>query len=148
MNKYSINIFWSEEDEGYIALSPEFPGLSAFGETPEKATAEARKVLKLFIDSYVEKGLALPEPQIAESYSGQTRLRLPKSLHRQAAQIAESDGISLNQFLADAVRARVTGEQISRHLLDEVRQVIQAEASKGKLALKGRTPRRTLGLVC
>ena len=129
MNKYSGNVFWSDEDKGYIALSPEFPGLSAFGKTPEQAMAEARVALQLFIDAFLEKGEALPEPQIAEVYSGQTRLRLPKSLHRQAAQLAESEGVSLNHLLADAVRARVTGQLVSQHLVNEIRQAVKAETS-------------------
>jgi len=37
MYKYAIEIFYSEEDEGYIAVVPELPGCSAFGETEEGA---------------------------------------------------------------------------------------------------------------
>lgn len=38
--KYAIEIFYSEEDGGYIAVVPELPGCSAFGETPEEALKE------------------------------------------------------------------------------------------------------------
>ena len=40
MNKYSMVVQWSEEDEGYIATIPEFTGLSAFGVTKEEALKE------------------------------------------------------------------------------------------------------------
>lgn len=62
-NKYAIQIFWSDEDEGFIALCREFPGLSAFGETREEALREAQIVLDLMIETYLEEGISLPEPQ-------------------------------------------------------------------------------------
>lgn len=62
-NRYAIQIFWSEEDEAFIAVCREFPGLSAFGETREDALREAQIALDLMIETYREKGIALPEPQ-------------------------------------------------------------------------------------
>jgi predicted RNase H-like HicB family nuclease len=62
-NKYTIQIFWSIEDEGFIAVCQEFPGLSAFGETREEALKEAQIALGLMIETYEEKGIRLPEPQ-------------------------------------------------------------------------------------
>lgn len=62
-NKYTIQIFWSVEDEAFVAVCQEFPGLSAFGETREEALKEAQIVLDLMIETYHEKGLQLPEPQ-------------------------------------------------------------------------------------
>ncbi|HET7076091.1 MAG TPA: type II toxin-antitoxin system HicB family antitoxin [Chloroflexia bacterium] len=65
MDKYSFNIFWSEEDNSYFAICPEFPGLSAFGDTPEQALAEGKIVLEITIETYKEEGLPLPEPDTA-----------------------------------------------------------------------------------
>ncbi len=48
-NRYAIQIFWSEEDEGFIAICQEFPGLSAFGETREEALREAQTALDLIV---------------------------------------------------------------------------------------------------
>ena len=62
--KYSFSLKYSHEDGGYIAESPEFPGLSAFGETPEEAINEAESVLELFIDVYGDEGKPLPEPDV------------------------------------------------------------------------------------
>lgn len=50
MNKYSINIFYSEEDEGYIANIPALEFCSAFGETPAEALAEVEKAREAWID--------------------------------------------------------------------------------------------------
>lgn len=126
MNKYSINIFWSDEDEGYIAVSPEFPGLSAFGKTPEKAIAEARVALQLFIDTHEEEGLPLPEPHIAQQYSGQTRVRFPKSLHYQLARRAEMDDTSLNTVIVMACQAFLSGEHSVQRFVGDMKKFFDA----------------------
>jgi predicted RNase H-like HicB family nuclease len=124
MNKYGISILWSDEDQGYIATCPEFPGLSAFGETAEQSLSEARIALELFIKTYKEDGLPLPEPQSLPEYSGQFRVRIPHNLHRQLAQMAERDGVSLNQFVLEALAERVGAQQIYDRMLKEVRQAL------------------------
>jgi predicted RNase H-like HicB family nuclease len=62
-NKYTIHIFWSDEDEGFIGICDEFPGLSAFGETREEALRETQTALKLMIEHYRASGQILPEPR-------------------------------------------------------------------------------------
>jgi predicted RNase H-like HicB family nuclease len=79
MFKYSINLFWSEKDSCYVATVVEFPGLSALGETPEEAAEEAKIAVEGFLKVYQEDGCPIPKPAILKSFSGQTRLRLPKS---------------------------------------------------------------------
>ncbi len=126
MNKYSYRMSWSDKDNGYIIICPEFPGLSAFGETEEEALREAKVALELFIEDMQESGETLPKPQVTPEYSGQLRLRLPKSLHLAAAQMAEKDNCSLNKFLVDAIRSRVTGEQVGGRLLEELKREMSA----------------------
>jgi predicted RNase H-like HicB family nuclease len=63
--KYAIHIFWSDEDEGFVAICNEFPGLSAFGESREEALHEAQIALDATIETYNESGLRLPEPEQA-----------------------------------------------------------------------------------
>lgn len=113
MKNYQFNLTWSEEDDSYIATCPEFYGLSAFGDTPEEALAEAKIALELFIESYEADKIPLPEPNIVKEYSGQIRLRLPKSLHQQAAKRATIDGISLNQYICYALQAKVSADEVS-----------------------------------
>jgi predicted RNase H-like HicB family nuclease len=61
-NDYDFAVRWSDEDGEYLATVTEFPGLSAFGATPEEAIAEARTALEGFIETYKERGLPLPGP--------------------------------------------------------------------------------------
>ncbi|MEQ1605033.1 MAG: toxin-antitoxin system HicB family antitoxin [Pyrinomonadaceae bacterium] len=113
MSKYPINIALSEEDEEYIATCSSFPGLSAFGATEEEALREAKIALELFIESYNERGISLPTPPKSQTYSGQLRLRLSKSLHERAAKMASQDGISLNQYINNALNREVSVKEIT-----------------------------------
>ena len=60
--RYTIEIFYSEEDEGYIAVVPELPGCSAFGETPEEALKEVKIAIELWIKAAKEMGKEIPRP--------------------------------------------------------------------------------------
>jgi predicted RNase H-like HicB family nuclease len=60
-----LNVAWSEENEAFMATSPEFPGLSAFGGTIDEALAEGKVALELMIDEYTGSGLPLPPLQQA-----------------------------------------------------------------------------------
>lgn len=60
MNNYGVTIRWSEENAGYIARTPEFQGVSAFGETIEEAVREWGGVLRATISIYEEEGWDLP----------------------------------------------------------------------------------------
>lgn len=99
MDQYSIVCQWSDEDEGYIALVPELKGLSAFGKTPAEAIAELEVAKELFLSVYEEDGCILPEPKKLPEFSGQLRIRIPKSLHEQISRAAEREGVSLNTYI-------------------------------------------------
>lgn len=59
---YHINVFWSEEDECWIADVPDLRYCSAHGETPEEAIAEIRVAMGLWIEVALERGQEPPEP--------------------------------------------------------------------------------------
>ena len=63
MHKYAIEIFYSEEDEGFIAVVPELPGCSAFGETVEKALEEVKIAIELWLETAKEEGREIPKPR-------------------------------------------------------------------------------------
>jgi len=118
MNNYSFTVRWSDEDEGYIALCPEFPGVSAWGETADDAIREVQVALSLVIEVMGEDREELPPPWKIVHYSGQFRLRVPASLHEQLAQRAELDGVSLNtlavSYLAAGLGAAVPAAKPKR----------------------------------
>ena len=62
MGKYAIEIFYSKEDEGYIAVVPELPECSAFGETEEKALEEIKIAMELWLETAKKEGRRIPKP--------------------------------------------------------------------------------------
>ena len=60
---YAIEIFYSEEDEGFIAIVPELAGCSAFGETEERALQEVKIAMQLWLETAKDIGRAVPVPQ-------------------------------------------------------------------------------------
>jgi predicted RNase H-like HicB family nuclease len=91
----------------YTAEILEFPGCIAQGDTPEEAYERLESAAAGWIEAALDMGQEIPEPSDPYSYSGRIALRLPRSLHRRAAQMAERDGTSLNQFLVSAIAERV-----------------------------------------
>jgi predicted RNase H-like HicB family nuclease len=63
MKDYHINLFFSEEDEGWIADIPDLSMCSAFGDTPAEALAELELAKSAWIESAVRNGRPVPEPK-------------------------------------------------------------------------------------
>ena len=63
MSDYHINIFFSDEDEGYIADIPDLDSCSAFGTTPEEALQEVSKAKNAWIKAARFSGKPIPEPR-------------------------------------------------------------------------------------
>jgi predicted RNase H-like HicB family nuclease len=63
MNRYEINIFWSNEDDCFVVEVPELPGCAAHGETHELALANAKEAMALWIDTARQEGRPIPQPQ-------------------------------------------------------------------------------------
>lgn len=59
---YAIEIFYSEEDEGYISVVPELPGCSAFGKT-EEALEEIKMAMELWLETAKKEGRKIPQPR-------------------------------------------------------------------------------------
>ncbi len=67
MTPYPVVVFWSAEDQAYIADVPDIRYCSAHGETPEEALAEVLIGKRLWLDSVREHGEPLPEASPAPS---------------------------------------------------------------------------------
>ena len=63
MSRYAIEIFFSEEDEGYIAVVPELSGCTAFGESEEEALREVKTAMDLWTEVAKKEGRPIPSPQ-------------------------------------------------------------------------------------
>jgi len=61
MSKYEIIIYWSEQDEAFIAEVPELAGCMADGETYQKAVSNVEIIIQEWIETAKEIGRAIPE---------------------------------------------------------------------------------------
>ena len=62
-SKYEIIIYWSEEDDAYLAEVPELPGCMADGPTYQAALANAERIIQEWIETAKELGRPIPEPK-------------------------------------------------------------------------------------
>ena len=63
MHKYAIEIFYSDDDNGYIAVVPELAGCSAFGESEEQALQEIKTAIDLWLSTARKLGREIPKPR-------------------------------------------------------------------------------------
>lgn len=64
MKDYQVSVFYSEEDDGYIADIPDLPCCSAFGETREEALAQALEAKRAWIEAARAAGRPVPAPSL------------------------------------------------------------------------------------
>ena len=107
-------------DGGYHAEILEFPGCFAQGETPGEAYRNLESAAIGWVEACLSQGQEVPSPSSNLGFSGKIALRLPRSIHRQAARMAERDGTSLNQFLLSAIACRVGAEDFYTVLVNRL----------------------------
>jgi len=99
--RYPIEVFWSDEDEGFIAIAPDLPGASAWGKTEAEAIRQLHTVIELWVKAAKKVGNTVPKPsdRTDVNYSGKFLMRVPKRLHAELAHAAKAQGVSLNQYV-------------------------------------------------
>ncbi len=119
-----------EESGTYTAEILEFPGCIAQGDTPEEAYRNLESAAAGWVEAALSMGQKVPEPSDPYSHSGRIALRLPRGLHRRAAQMAEREGTSLNQFLVGAIAERVGAESFYAEMAQRLEQLATEAAPK------------------
>lgn len=98
---YRLEIVPDTAEGGYGAHYPELPGCITCSDTLEGIIANAEDAKKVWLEAALEEGIEIAEPMqntdLAD-YSGQFKLRMPKSLHRSLSLHARQEGISMNQY--------------------------------------------------
>ena len=105
---YSYRVIWSEEDNEYIGLCAEFPGLSWLEPIPEDALRGIRKTVADVVADMKANGEEIPEPIAVRQYSGKFMVRIPPELHRRLTMEAAEAGISLNRLTSDKLSRQET----------------------------------------
>jgi len=95
---YRMEIIPDTLEGGYAVRFPELPGCLTCGSTMEEAVRNGEDCKREWLTVALEDGIAIPEPVSDEEYSGQFKLRIPKSLHKSLAEHSKAEGISMNQY--------------------------------------------------
>ncbi len=95
---YRMELTPDLDEGGFVVSFPELPGCLSVGDTLDEAYKNAVDAKRSWIESALEDGITINEPNSLENYSGQFKLRIPKSLHKSLAEHSKREGISMNQY--------------------------------------------------
>jgi predicted RNase H-like HicB family nuclease len=93
-----MEIVEDEDEGGFVVSYPDLPGCITCGETIETAIENAADAKRAWIEAALEEGIEIQVPERLEDYSGQFKLRIPRSLHKSLAEHSKREGISMNQY--------------------------------------------------
>jgi len=98
---FTYRVTWSVEDNEYVGLCSEFPGLSWLASNQNAALTGIRQVVSDVVEDMRTNGEDIPEPLATKKYSGRFMVRIPPELHKELALEANEAGISLNRLASD-----------------------------------------------
>jgi antitoxin HicB len=106
---YHLTIVHDTEEKSrpWTASVEELPGCTTHGRTSDEVLASVRSAMMHWIEVALQEGREIPEPKSANSHSGRLLLRMPRTLHAELTRVAEREGVSLNQFITDALASAV-----------------------------------------
>ena len=93
---YRMEIVEDKQEGGFVVSFPELPGCITCGETIESAIANAMDAKKTWLEAALEQRIEIADD--LKKYSGQFKLRIPRSLHKSLAEHSKKEGISMNQY--------------------------------------------------
>jgi predicted RNase H-like HicB family nuclease len=97
MKYYPLELFWSEEDEGYIALVPDLPGCNAWGATEMEAIEQVHDAIEAWQTACKQAGEPVPEP--SNRLEETSVMAASKTVYIKIAKLAKQQGISITQYL-------------------------------------------------
>lgn len=129
MNNYSIHLVWDEEQEGYAAFVPELPEVKFIEKKADlgRAVNGVARMAHQAVKAREAGGETVPDNCGLGSFSGQFRLRLPKSLHTVLAREAHAQGVSLNSYIMYLLSTRFSQEKTLQKLTEAYEAKIEAK---------------------
>lgn len=139
------------DDGSYFIRFPDLPGCMTQVEDPADIAAMAEEIRTLWIEGEYEDGATIPEPVELSRYSGKFVVRLPESLHRDLANMAEREGVSLNTWVNHLLTAQNTiADQAAKSHVEKIKpprggQILeysdQSQGRRGNLIVLTRAER-------
>lgn len=134
---YTIELI-PEEDGTYFVKVKELPGCMSAGDTVEEAIEMIHDAMRGWLEVAIEDGLEVPLPDVVKKYSGRFVVRVPKYLHRNLAEQAKKEGVSLNQFVVSLLSEKNALEKLLKKIekLEEKIEALQNITVENKRPLK------------
>lgn len=117
----------------FAARIAEFPGCVAQGESVEEAYRALEQAAADWIRVALDLGQGIPTPFENQTHSGRVLVRFPASIHRRAAELAERENTSLNQFVVSAVSERVGATNVTIKLLERFQERLEKAVATGMM---------------
>jgi predicted RNase H-like HicB family nuclease len=95
---YKIEITEDETEGGFVFSVPDLPGCFTCCDNLSEGYELIKDAKEQWLKIAIESGQPISEPEAESSFSGQFKLRIPKSLHRKLVYGARSEGTSVNQY--------------------------------------------------
>ena len=115
---YRVEVVEDKEEGGFALHCPELPGCITCAETISQGFEMIEDAKRSWFEACLEDGIPIPEPNNINDYSGQFKLRIPKSLHKTLAERSRQEGISMNQYclylLSSGTRSDYPAQNTSR----------------------------------
>jgi predicted RNase H-like HicB family nuclease len=109
---YRVEVIEDKEEGGYALHCPELRGCVTCADTLEKGFEMIEDAKKCWFTACMEEGIPIPEPSRLEEYSGQFKLRMPKSLHKTLMDRSRQEGVSMNQYCLYLLSSGASGPYI------------------------------------
>jgi antitoxin HicB len=132
---YSVLLHKIEDDgeKYWIAEVVELPGCKSHGSTVSEAVKNVEEAKRDWIMDGLKRGEEIPLPIERERFKGKTLLRMPRSLHRALALIAQAESVSLNQLIVNILAKQVGQFNVSSRVEDKVDELRDLMSSQLKL---------------
>lgn len=127
------------DDGSYFVKVKELDGCMSVGDTIAEAVEMIEDAKRAWLTAAIEDefDIPLPESMQADRYSGKFALRLPKSQHRQLAEAAERDGVSLNQYIVTLLAERNSLAEVKRLLAQQTSTIFSEPEIESELTVVG-----------
>ena len=106
--QFTVRPLSKAEGGGYLVEYPDIPGCMSDGETIEEAIANGRQALRDCLTVLKESGVKAPKP---DPEPAEWRQRLPRTLYSKLTKQAESEGVSINSFVAAIIAEAIGSKQ-------------------------------------
>lgn len=123
----SIRPLTDAEGGGFLAEIPDLRGCIADGDTASEALGNIEFALTDWMETAREQGRAIPAPTVGDDFSGKWLQRVPKQLHRELAQLARDENISMNSLVTVILTAAAANRF---QWLDTFRQRLESERAE------------------